>query len=108
MRIRLIPLLAIACAARAQNIGEAVVVSPGGWVVEGRVVKGIPYSAHAVTSSKQTLATGSEINTSFTALVARDSEGRTRREQTLLAIGALTVERTASPTAIVIQDPVKM
>jgi hypothetical protein len=105
---RVIPsLLLLACTALAQKRGEAVVVSPS-FVVEGRVVKGVPYSAHAVTSTKRTLVTGSEISTSVTALVARDSEGRTRREQTLLAIGGLSVERTESPTVIVIQDPVKM
>jgi hypothetical protein len=92
--------------APAQN-WEGVTVSPG-FVVEGRVVKGIPYSAHAVTSTRQTLTTGSEISTSFTAVVARDSEGRTRREQALLAIGGWAIERSESPTVVVIQDPVKM
>ena len=108
MRVRLITLLAIASAAQAQNTGEAVVVSPNGWVVEGKVVKGVPYTAQAVTATKQTLTTGSEISSSVTSLVARDSEGRKRREQTLLAIGAVAVERSESPTMIVIEDPVKM
>jgi hypothetical protein len=100
--------VSLACAAvLAQSSGEGVVVSPA-FVVEGRVVKGLPYSAHAVTSTKRVLPTGSEISTSVTALVARDSEGRTRREQTLLAIGGFAVERSESPTVVVIQDPVKM
>jgi hypothetical protein len=97
-----------ACSARGfgQDSGEAVVISPT-FAVEGRVVKGIPYSAQAVTSVKQTLATGSEISTHFTALVARDSEGRTRREQTLSSIGPWAMEPSSSPTVILIQDPVK-
>jgi hypothetical protein len=90
----------------AQSGRESVAVSPA-FVVEGRVVKGLPYTAHAVTSTKRVLPTGSEISTSVTALVARDSEGRTRREQTLLAIGGFSVERSESPTVVVIQDPVK-
>jgi hypothetical protein len=89
-----------------QNAGEAVVISPS-FAVEGRVVKGVPYSAQAVTSVKQTLATGSEISTHFTALVARDSEGRTRREQTIRSIGPWSVEPSSSPTVVLIQDPVK-
>src|SRR5215831_12256230 len=105
--VRLTFFLFAAGTAAAQNRGEAVVISPS-FVVEGQVVKGVPYTAHAVTSTKRTLATGSEISTSVTTLVARDAEGRTRREQTLLAIGGLSVERSETPTVIVIQDPVKM
>jgi hypothetical protein len=75
------------------------------------VVKGVPYSAHAVTSVKQTLPTGSEISTEVTALVARDADGRTRREQTLTALGPWALrsaeEPRRSPTVVLIQDPVK-
>ena len=88
---------------------EAVLVSPES-ALEGQVVKGVPYSAQAVTSVKQTLATGGEISTQMTAMVARDSEGRTRREQTLRAIGPWSLGGEVgreSPTVIVIQDPVK-
>jgi len=101
-------LVGAACSANAfgQGAGEAVVISPT-FAVEGRVVKGVPYSARAVTSAMQTLATGSEISSHFTALVARDSEGRTRREQTLSSIGPWALEPSASPTVILIQDPVK-
>jgi hypothetical protein len=101
---------ALSVAAVAQNDNGAVVISPS-FAVEGRVVKGVPYSAQVITSVKQTLPTGSEISTQMSALVARDSEGRTRREQTIRAIGpwAITTEpRRDSPTVIVIQDPVKL
>jgi len=47
------------------------------------VVKNAPYSAEAVTETTQTLADGNQIYREMTALLYRDSEGRTRREQTL-------------------------
>jgi len=86
----------------------AQIIPPAGMVVEARSVKGVPYTAKIVSSTKRTLVTGSEISTSVTAPVARDSEGRIRREQSVLAVGGWVVERSESPTVIVIQDPVKM
>ncbi len=53
----------------------------------GRVVKGAPYSAEAVTESNQVLSDGNRISRRSTAKLYRDSEGRTRREQTLDSIG---------------------
>jgi|HubBroStandDraft_4_1064222.scaffolds.fasta_scaffold42112_2 hypothetical protein len=70
-----------------------------------KLVKGAPYSAQAVSQYTQTLADGSHIQRSTTSSVARDSEGRTRREETIGAIGALAAS-TASPKAIFIHDPV--
>jgi hypothetical protein len=108
MRTLLIPLLAcLSVAVVFAQWGEGLLVSSG-FVMEGRVVKGLPYSAHAITSIRQSLVTGSEINSSVTSLVARDSEGRTRREQTLLGIGGIALPRSESPTVIAIQDPVKL
>ncbi len=52
-----------------------------------KLVKGAPYSAEAVTEITQTLSDGNRIVNTTTAAVYRDSEGRTRREQTLKAIG---------------------
>ena len=49
----------------------------------GEVVKGAPYSAEAVTESVQTLADGNRIVHRDTTVLARDSEGRTRRDMTL-------------------------
>src|ERR1043166_3142081 len=49
----------------------------------GKTVKGAPYSAESVTESTQTLADGNRIINRITSAVYRDSEGRTRREQTL-------------------------
>ena len=72
---------------------------------EGKTVKGLPYSATTETEILQTLADGNSISSRSTGFVARDSEGRTRREQSLAAIGAL-LARPDAPKLTVIQDPV--
>src|SRR5687767_10713567 len=54
---------------------------------ESKLVKGAPYSADSVTERVQTLADGTKITATSKGSVLRDSEGRTRREQTLGAIG---------------------
>jgi hypothetical protein len=71
----------------------------------GRVVKGAPYSAQAVTESVQTLADGNRIVHKSTAQVYRDSEGRTRRDQTIAAIGPYSVAGDP-PQTYFINDPV--
>jgi hypothetical protein len=50
-------------------------------------VKGAPYSADAVTESIHALADGNRIVRKWSALVYRDSEGRTRREETIKPMG---------------------
>lgn len=71
----------------------------------GKLVKGAPYSAEALTESTQTLGDGNRIVNKSTASVYRDSEGRTRREQSLRAIGPFANDATPSQT-IHISDPV--
>jgi hypothetical protein len=71
----------------------------------GKLVKGAPYSAQAVTESVQTLADGNRIVRKNTAQVYRDTEGRTRREQTLGYIGPYAPTGDASQT-VFINDPV--
>ncbi len=71
------------------------------------VVKNAPYSAEAVTETTQTLADGNQIYREMTAVLHRDSEGRTRREQTLTGY----ISWASSPLGqvfqvIVINDPV--
>ena len=72
---------------------------------DGKVVKGAPYSATAVTESTQTLSNGARITHKTTASIYRDSEGRTRREMTLDRVGPFA---TADEPAqlIFINDPV--
>src|SRR5687767_4068860 len=71
----------------------------------GKLVKGAPYSAQAVTEMTQVLSDGNRIVNKSVAQVFRDSEGRTRREQTIKAIGAMAREG-APQQAIFIHDPV--
>ncbi len=71
----------------------------------GRIVKGAPYSATVVTEMVQTLSDGTRITRKTTAAVYRDSEGRTRHEQTLSAIGPFAAAGEA-PQLIFINDPV--
>src|SRR4051794_34401070 len=55
--------------------------------IAGKVIKGAPYSADAVSESTQTLSDGNRISKKSSAATYRDSEGRTRRDMTLPAIG---------------------
>jgi hypothetical protein len=71
----------------------------------GKVVKGAPYSGQAVTESMQTLADGNRIVHKNTAQVYRDSEGRTRRDQTVGAIGPYAAAGDPIQTFF-INDPV--
>ncbi|HLY93122.1 MAG TPA: hypothetical protein VKQ89_07700 [Candidatus Angelobacter sp.] len=70
----------------------------------GEVITGAPYTATAVTESTQTLADGNRIVNKSSGFVARDSQGRTRREMTLHRIGPLDVNGP-KPTFF-INDPV--
>ena len=72
--------------------------------VGGKVVKDAPYSAQAVSESTQTLSDGNRIVSKSTSAVYRDSEGRTRREQTLRAIGPFATGGDV-PQMIFIDDP---
>jgi hypothetical protein len=88
-----------------------VVVTGGGFGVQeaGQLVKDEPYQAQAVTEMKQTLADGTHIAQTSTAVVARDSDGRTMRAQKLSQIGPWksSADSDASgPTFTTIFDPV--
>ncbi|MFY9607229.1 MAG: hypothetical protein WAU45_01280 [Blastocatellia bacterium] len=73
--------------------------------LNGKTVKGAPYSAQAISEHTQTLQDGNRIVHKSTASVFRDSEGRTRREQTINAVGAYTSGGTPRQT-LFINDPV--
>ena len=72
---------------------------------DGKLVKGAPYSAQAVTEMTQMLIDGNRIVNKSVSSIYRDSEGRTRREQTLKAIGPYATGGEA-PQTIFISDPV--
>jgi len=71
----------------------------------GRVVKNAPYAADIVTETTQTLTDGNHIRQSNTAKMYRDSEGRTRREQSLNSLGSLAPSSNL-PQVVFINDPV--
>jgi hypothetical protein len=70
-----------------------------------RVVKGSPYSAQFATESTQVLADGTRITRTSNGVVYRNTEGRTRREQKLAALGPIPIE--GQPKELIfINDPV--
>ncbi len=71
----------------------------------GKLVKGVPYSAEATSETVQSLPDGNRIVRKNKSTLYRDSEGRTRNEQNLAAIGPWAAE--GQPRAIIfITDPV--
>ncbi|HEX6184809.1 MAG TPA: hypothetical protein VFZ44_13070 [Pyrinomonadaceae bacterium] len=72
---------------------------------EREVVKGLPFSADAVTEHVQRLGDGNRMVRKSTARLFRDTEGRTRREH-LLTRGGVLAPDGQEPRLIVIGDPV--
>src|SRR4029453_13499558 len=64
-------------------VNKHIQIIQAGEGFETRLVKGMPYQAETVTETVQILADGNRIVHKTPGLVARDGEGRTRREQTL-------------------------
>ncbi len=71
----------------------------------GKVVKGAPYSAQAVTETIQTLGDGNRIINRSTNELYRDNDGRTRREVSIKMFGVLGDSGEPLRT-IFINDPV--
>jgi hypothetical protein len=125
MKKTLIPLLTISCLLAAGSLNsvaqenkprpdEAKVPFDGTFKILppmapkfaiGKVVKGAPYSATATTETIQTLSDGNQIARKNESKLYRDSEGRTRIEQTLETIGKWTAGGEAQQN-IFIYDPV--
>ena len=72
---------------------------------EAKVVRGAPYQAEAVHEFVQALGDGNRILRRSSSTVARDGEGRTRREHSLAAIGPM-VAAASERRAVFIHDPV--
>jgi hypothetical protein len=70
----------------------------------GPPVQGAPYSATSTNENVQTLADGTRIVQTSTGNIARDSQGRTRQDTSLPAIGTLSA--ADAPHIVFIQDPV--
>jgi len=90
---------------RSDGVQTFQVVTSESFRFEGNLVKNAPYSAEAVTETTQSLADGNRISRKTKSNLYRDSEGRTRREETLGAIGPWA---SGDPHAqmISINDPV--
>lgn len=75
----------------------------------GRVVKGSPFSADAVSESVQMLADGNRITRKWNERLYRSSDGKFRREGSGIpgsAFGSVLMTGTGSGTGIYILDPV--
>jgi hypothetical protein len=72
----------------------------------GKTVTGAPFSANISTQTSQTLADGNTIQHTTSGTIARDSQGRTRRDITLPNIGPFATSGGTPPHAVDINDPV--
>src|SRR5882762_5694480 len=109
MKRTLILLLMAASCAFAQEKGNVIYhsASVGGMAFGGfdrAPIQGAPYSATITNESIQTLADGNRIVQTSTGTTARDSQGRTRHDTALPAIGNLSAAN--APRLIFLQDPV--
>lgn len=72
----------------------------------GKTVTAAPFSATISTQTTQVLADGNRIDRTTTGLIARDSQGRTRRDITLPAIGVWGNSGQKAPHVVIINDSV--
>jgi hypothetical protein len=103
--------LAAASCALAQDKGDVIYqtagqvsLASGAFERASGPIVGAPYSATITNESVQTLADGNRIVQSSTGSTARDSQGRTRHDTVLPAIGNLSAAN--APHLVFIQDPV--
>jgi len=61
-------------------------------ITGGEAIKGAPYTATAITETTQVLGDGNRIVHKSSAFIARDGQGRTRREENFAEMGGLHVE----------------
>lgn len=107
------PDVAISQAQQVAGIAISQSGGPGGQVAvrvggfgggPGAVVQGQPYSATITNESVETLADGNRIVQSGNGTIARDSQGRTRRDMSMPPIGNLSPAN--APHIVMIEDPV--
>jgi hypothetical protein len=111
MKRALLLVLAVVSCAFAQEKGNVIYTTGGGGIVASSgfdggsgPVLGAPYSATITNESIQTLADGNRLVQTSTGTTARDSQGRTRQDTVLPAIGNLSAAN--APHLIFIHDPV--
>jgi hypothetical protein len=86
-----------------QTTGSAAIIRSAGFEASGPIL-GAPYSATITNESVQTLADGNRLVQNSTGTTARDSQGRTRQDTFLPAIGNLSAAN--APHLSFIHDPV--
>lgn len=86
-----------------QTVGVAGIAA-GGFEKAPEPIVGAPYSATITNESVETLSDGNRIVHKTTGTTARDSQGRTRQDTALPAIGNLSAAN--APHLIFIHDPV--
>jgi hypothetical protein len=86
-----------------QTTGSATIIRSAGFEASGPIL-GAPYSATITNESLQTLADGNRLVQTSTGTTARDSQGRTRQDTSLPAIGNLSAAN--APHLSFIHDPV--
>ncbi len=91
-------------ASQAGVAGPVTAVAFGAIAGSGGVVTSAPYSATITNESVQTLADGTHITSSSSGTTARDSQGRTRQDAPLPALGNLSA--ADAPHLVFLQDPV--
>ncbi len=111
MRKELLALFLSAAMVLAQGPGGRMMAGPGGpggfggrgEMLGGRVVTGAPFTGTEVLTIQEKFADGNSVNTTNTALKARDSQGRTYTSETITP--AATTGQ-APYTRVTIMDPV--
>jgi hypothetical protein len=95
------------------NTGPGPMMPPGdvGFIefegsIEGNTVTSAPFTADFSTQRTQTLADGNVIQRSTTGTIARDSQGRTRRDMTLPPMGVWAADGKIPSQISTINDPV--
>jgi hypothetical protein len=88
---------------RTEKIGDKVTMAYFAVSDAGKTVTGAPYSATATTETTQVLADGNRIVNKTETIIARDGQGRTRREETMSNVGPLA---TNAPRTAFITDTV--
>jgi len=112
MRIKLavVVMLGVASYAVSQEKGDVILRTGGpvgagfGEKISRTPVLGAPYSATITNESSQLLADGNRITQSSSGTTARDSQGRTRQDAPLPAIGNMAAAN--APHLVFINDPV--
>jgi hypothetical protein len=74
--------------------------------LDGKTVSGAPFTASFSAHTTETLTDGNKIQLNTTGTIARDTQGRTRRDMTLPAIGTWAAAGTTPPQVSFINDPV--